>query len=668
MTELRRRALFAAFAALAFSLAYLRASERAGRLSQDLAYDDVSYVLDAAERLDVGYEGGPLRFLATFWKNPPHSPFQTVLAVAGMGAFGFQDSAAYAMNAIILVLTSLLIVHVFRDERRWVAGLFVAVYLTSALAYGSVTEFRPDLASGMATACFAVFFTQGALLGRASALRAAGWVLGLALLIKPSFVGHTLVVAAWLCLLWALHRWRTRDRPVASAGAVARALATGAALAAPYYVAHGREVLRYFWTNTGGADRSLWLVDPALSFGKTLYRFALDRGFGLKMVGFTLHASLALCAVGLVVLAVGRRRDELRLLGALLSTGCVSLLVVTLGRMDNEFFGATFHALVILGGYFSFAALTRLVPGRAAWIGVAYAAASVAAVVGNAALPRWWVPPDVVRPASWNDAIISAIRDDARVRGIALQRAWPVPVFVTAAGPINSTVLQWTARKARLPVAVSDLSRTDSLEALTGAAREAAYVVVPNPERAEILRFLPAARLQGAFLAHARADPTLRSIPAGYPGDPDRYLVFANTRVLDRAAEANRPVFPAQVESVTGFRGEEGPYPQWNLGRVRWLVSPRARICLGALAPGAPAEVTASVRPAVRGTLRVALEDEELIAVPLAPAAEFIPVRFTVNAAASPTCLDLTVDGAPPSATQILLFARFDVARSTSPR
>jgi hypothetical protein len=532
MTEPRRRALIAALAALALSLAYMRASERSGRLSQDLTYDDVSYVVDAGRRLDLLYGEGLLPFLANLWKDPPHSPFQTSLAVFGLGAFGFHDSAAYAMNALILVLTSLLLLHLFRDERRWVAALFVAVYLTSALAYRSVTEFRPDLASGMATASFAALFARGALLGRAGELRAAGWVLGLALLVKPSFVVHTLVVTAWLCLLWAVHRSRAPERPAAGAGSVARAVAIGVAVAAPYYVAHGREVLRYFWDNTRGADGGLWLVDPALSFGKTLHRFALDPAFGLRMVGYTLHASLALCAVGLVVFAARRRRDELVLLLALLSTACVSLVVVSLGRMDNEFFGATFHALVLLGGFFAFAGLVRLVPQRAAWLGSAYAAASVAAVLGSAELSRWWVPPDVARPASWNDAIIAAIRDDARVHGIVLDPARPVPVFVTAAGPINGTVLQWTARKARLPVVVSDLHRTDSLEALTGAAHAAAYVVVPNPERAQLLRFLPVSGLQGAFLSRARADPSFRPVAAGYPGDRDRYLVFANTRLL----------------------------------------------------------------------------------------------------------------------------------------
>jgi hypothetical protein len=546
MTELRRRALFTVVAALSFSLAYLRASERAGRLSQDLTYDDVSYVVDAAERLDAGYEGGPLRFVATFWEHPPHSPVQTALAILGLAVFGFQDSAVYAASAVLLVLTSLFLVYLFRDERRWIAALFLASYLTSTLAYRTITEFRPDLASGMATACFAVLFSRGALLGRAGELRAAGWVLGLALLVKPSFAPHTLVVVAWLGVLWALHRWRAPEPSIARVGAVARVLATGAAVAAPYYVAHGREILRYFWINTGGAEGSLWLVDPAYSFAETLYRFALDPDFGLRMVGYTLHASLALCAVGLAVLAARRSWSDLRLLGALLSTALVSLLVVTVGRMENEFFGATFHALVLLGGYFSFAALARLAPRWSPALGATYAAACVAATLGGAGLTHWYVPPDVARPASWNEAIIAAIREDAKARGIVPQRGRPLSVFVTAAGPINSTVLRWTAQKARMPVATSDLHRSGSLEALTGAARGAAYVVVPNPDRAEILRFLPPARLQGAFLAFAREDASFQRVAAGFPGDPDRYLVFANARVLDAAARADRPVVAAE--------------------------------------------------------------------------------------------------------------------------
>ena len=69
--EHRLRQVFAAVIAVVLAVIYLRVSQFNGRLAADLAYDDVSYANDVANRLLIGSEYGLFAFLATL---PPVLP------------------------------------------------------------------------------------------------------------------------------------------------------------------------------------------------------------------------------------------------------------------------------------------------------------------------------------------------------------------------------------------------------------------------------------------------------------------------------------------------------------------------------------------------------------------------------------------------------------------
>src|SRR4051794_20015790 len=93
-----REQAWALAAATCLALVYLRFSQLSGRLAQELTYDDVVYANDALTRIVVGSEHGLFRMLATFWNDPPHSPFSTVLAMAGFIVGGVDETSLYATN------------------------------------------------------------------------------------------------------------------------------------------------------------------------------------------------------------------------------------------------------------------------------------------------------------------------------------------------------------------------------------------------------------------------------------------------------------------------------------------------------------------------------------------------------------------------------------------
>lgn len=671
MAELRQRAsvLLAVLSALACSLVYLRTSEATGRLSQDLTYDDVSYVLDAARRLDVAFDSGLVPFLRTFVSDPPHSPFSTALAVVGLAVFGYRDWAAYAANALILVGVSLFLLRFFASERRWVAGLFVLTYLTSPIAFRSITDFRPDLALGFVTAAFVLLFLDAAIHARPRRMIAAGVAFGLALLVKPSFVAHTVAMGMGVVGLYLGLLWSRRTRPIAPRE-VALAFALGLAVAVPYYAANGRSILQYFWSNTRGDEAHLWSFAAGESPLTLLYRYTFDRTYpAFTLVGRHVTLFAIASALGMAYLAARRRWLDLAVPAGLVLAALGSAAVLVVGRHDNEFFSATFHSLLMLA---AFVAVSLVVDGlgsrgRAAVTG-ALAVAAAAAVAASSGSYAWYVPPEVARGASWNDALVDAIRSDSRGRGITETGMRDLDVFVTAAGPVNAIVLEWTARKARLPATFRDLHRTGSESALVDAAAAAEYVVVPNPSTAAIARFLPSAALQRKILEAIRGDRRFERVPVGVGRDVDRYFLFAHAGALD---EAGTPVvsFPGgSIESVDGFLDEEGPYPSWKLPRVRWLSRPTARVCAAGVRPGGDLTVSASLRPAVAGVLRVTSSGVPVAAIPLEPSDAFADLAFDTRAAGSQVCLDFVVERAQPAGeTRLVLFRRLAL-RDAGPR
>src|ERR1700677_2319857 len=71
-----------------------------GRLAMPPLYDDVSYFVDAMERVDVFRAAGLRGVIAGIISSPPHSPYSTLAALAGFLVSGGARPAPYVMNAL----------------------------------------------------------------------------------------------------------------------------------------------------------------------------------------------------------------------------------------------------------------------------------------------------------------------------------------------------------------------------------------------------------------------------------------------------------------------------------------------------------------------------------------------------------------------------------------
>ena len=264
----------AAIAALVASAFHLAMCVRYGRLGFDLQYDDVTYALDAAHRLDVASASGAGALLRDLVQSPPHSPLMTAQAMLAFATGGLHDVALYASNAWILVAASVAIALVLRGRGVPVTVLALAALLTSPLAYAAIAEFRPDLALGFLTAAMLWMLVARTPLHRARDALPAGVLLGACLLAKPTFFAHTLALAAAACGALVMmcrirrHAWATDF--AMSAAAFATVFAVGIAIALPYFGVGAAHVFDYFWSNTLGANRDVWGSPPEYSAGDLL--------------------------------------------------------------------------------------------------------------------------------------------------------------------------------------------------------------------------------------------------------------------------------------------------------------------------------------------------------------------------------------------------------------
>src|SRR5580658_1139473 len=98
-----RYVLWAAVA-VAFTCFLLQYSLRYNRLAHYPTQDDITYISDGLDRLNVFYaQGMPGSFY--FYKIvPPRAPVGTYMAALGFALFGYKDWAPYATNAVYVFI------------------------------------------------------------------------------------------------------------------------------------------------------------------------------------------------------------------------------------------------------------------------------------------------------------------------------------------------------------------------------------------------------------------------------------------------------------------------------------------------------------------------------------------------------------------------------------
>ncbi|WP_137128647.1 glycosyltransferase family 39 protein [Rhizobium sp. FY34] len=285
-----------------FMLANLGLAMQRGALAMAPIYDDNTYLLDGINRVVFENVDSLLSMIVSFYHNPPHSPFSTMLAMAGYSLSGGSDIGPYAMNFIGLAVYAVGI-YVITAERT---GKFLGILCTAALmfvpAVGTlVTEFRPDAFAGLSfglAAYWLVFFRYDQSSKRAAC--ALGALAAAVTAIKPSAVIIVVPMLGFAFLLGA-----AKSRSLRSVRLMAWTLGAGLLVVMPFALIWGAHVAAYihqvFFTN---AD--VWVTPGSAAFHWAYNAFGAA---GSRALGMFFFIGAFLIAVDLLTLRMNSKEN-----------------------------------------------------------------------------------------------------------------------------------------------------------------------------------------------------------------------------------------------------------------------------------------------------------------------------------------------------------------------
>jgi Dolichyl-phosphate-mannose-protein mannosyltransferase len=511
-----RYVLWAAVA-VAFTCFVLQYSLRYNRLAHYPTQDDITYISDGLDRLNIFYEQGvPGSFY--FYKTvPPRAPVGTYMAALGFALFGYKDWAPYATNAVFVFILLWTIWVVMKGARLW-AQIAAAVFvLCCPISLLLVNEFRPDLGCGLVTA-FAIVTVLGSPFV-SSPLRhklAVGALFGAALFLKPSIFPGTvpfIVVAVTLAALrdMAVSGKRPDWRP--ALGAILLSLCTTAAVMLPYVRYAWKIMWDYIAVNVLNPEmRKTWEIPggPSVQF-----RYYLDGPGGQFLLRGYLYLFLAVLVLGAVVILASRRR------WAIYTALCMTLmlgltyLAVSLAPGKNTLGGASFTWLLIFSCLMLFRSAlesNRAWFPRIPWAAALLFFASLASLYGLHMPEKWSDPGDpgvqTMQRFVWD--VFNTVMDKLDEAPLGKRR-----IFITEYGWINYQLLKYLAvREDRSPHEIPQVLPPDraDLKLFDQQIDHSELVLASEKGNGTIAEMMPAAALEDQSLALAMSRPDLVEI------------------------------------------------------------------------------------------------------------------------------------------------------------
>jgi hypothetical protein len=337
-------------AAILFTAINLQISQRIGRLSSVPNYDDVVYLNSASTIYFLGKTQGIAKAAATLFGKELHAPFPVLNGLAGFVIFGPNVKHIYYMLTLVVFAY---LCFAAATLRRLPPLLLVGAVLGALglpFATACALEFRPDMMWATLLGGSSVLFLSARkpFSGwKASALY--GVATGAVLLVKPSTFAMTLLVlgGTWfLAAMAALLGKRATPREIL----LGLACTFGAALivAGWYCIPHGKEIFDYFYENSFGANKDVWIYRGSMWERLTYY----VRGIALYTNTAQFIFPLALVYIWGAVSDLTRGSD----LFAKFRGGAFLWMIVCLFgvnaffSMKSPFLGGSFYSFLIFGG------------------------------------------------------------------------------------------------------------------------------------------------------------------------------------------------------------------------------------------------------------------------------------------------------------------------------
>jgi hypothetical protein len=658
MTSQMKRQSLGIIVALLFSFYYFRTSQFAGKLRFDIAYDDIIYVNDATDRINILFNLGIFEFVKSFFVSPAHSPFSTLLASVALIVGGKTDEAFYLANSLLLVIAVVFLVFVFKSFDKLIVLSVTLLFLSAPMAFEIIEQFRPDFALGFATTAMSWFVLTAIKDNSNSDYKKGGIAFGLALLIKPTFFMHTVAIAFGLVIIsFFAHQMKlfaTKSSLTYRWPCLALFLGIGITIASPHYIFAAQQVFGYFWSNTQGTNAHVWSLPSEMSLISVTSLFL--SGEYQRAIG--LHGLIALCLAlsGLIVNLYKKNLERLYFVSLLLAVAMASFLILVVGRHKNEFFFASFQSLLLLSGAYGLSSILALAEKtnlkRLVFV---FSLIFVAANYFNRVETIFSANSESSRYSSWNERIIDIIKEAQRGRSI-LKNQPSATIFVSVGGSVNSDAVKWVGAKKGIGVIALTDHPSESLSDALILARRSDFVVLPNLAKAQFSKDLPSAKIQGELATAIRADQNFKRLNAN--DEFAHYFVLEN---LGRSFFSSAVIDLPEIATMSGFRNEEGPYPDLRLPRIVWLTTSKSVLCV-------PTEMEYQIEMRLRGgeagTLSVRLSNQSDKDLGTFEKGLFKDVSFRHKFSLKEPCITFEPSFVtPPPEGLILLFTKLKIVK-----
>jgi len=421
------------------------------KLSTVIGYDDIVYFNDGLTRLRVFYENGMLAFLLDLCKNPPHSPFSTLLAAAAFAIFGIHDWAPYVAN-ISIIFALLMVVRYISKSMSFGAQLAILLFvLAPYFVTATVVEFRPDLPAGLFGAV-AVFFAATRKISETTFRDRfyLGAMFALAMLAKPT--ASIFVVAMMMASLgFAVYRDSTIENSPKFSSVIFLAVQCwiiALILVLPYYYLNWDHLTRYVSSATGS---DVWVYSKDWRVKFWMY---LTGVYGNALLGFYLYVYAALIFLCGGILIAGRKMDIVKELGGLLVLTAMAWFAPTSLGMGNPFFAATFYYLLLFTAVYAFVKvfdlLANLMSGRLCLYAFLLVVIFFFLASGYVAMKY----PSAKAKSSVSHDSIKVSREifDALESDIVANKRQSVSMYYTATGYINNDLFSYMLNKKNIKI------------------------------------------------------------------------------------------------------------------------------------------------------------------------------------------------------------------------
>jgi len=311
-----------------------------GRLAIPPPYDDVTYFVDAMERVRIFFDRGLYGFIQSLISNPPHAPYSTIAAAVAFLLGGPNVAGPYIMNAVVAAVLSAMLFRSFRLPASTTCCICV-VLVTTGWFDNLVTTFHPDLISGFGAAIVtAALIWQSEIMQRRTHTVLIGAAGGLILLIKPVAFGMLLILWALAFLFGAASAY-LEEKSVKRVGMrLLFGVLPALLIAAPYFVHELAGMVEYL-TEAFVREHGAWagIVPPSV---RALFYFDSARR-NFEYWFFVASGG----ALGIIALAAYARewRTSLRF-GGLITLSLVAYLIPESLEDKSYFFGGVFYGCI----------------------------------------------------------------------------------------------------------------------------------------------------------------------------------------------------------------------------------------------------------------------------------------------------------------------------------